>query len=28
MTADNHGNSPLIAHRTSLSDWEEFDLIG
>ncbi|MYS23318.1 hypothetical protein GA0115240_151810 [Streptomyces sp. DvalAA-14] len=27
VTADNTGTSPLIANRTSIGLWEEFDLI-
>ena len=28
LTAENAGNSPLIANRTSIGPWEPFDLIG
>jgi hypothetical protein len=27
VTADNAGASPLIANRTAIGQWEEFDLI-
>jgi hypothetical protein len=28
VTADNAGAAPLIANRTAVGPWEEFDLIG
>jgi len=28
VTAENDGASPLIANRTAIGTWEEFDLIG
>jgi hypothetical protein len=28
VTAENAGASPLIANRTAIGPWEEFDLVG